>query len=73
VLDYVGEVSCGLSREEGARLARLLPARVCSQPIVPCRKKAVWLKPELYCQVRSLGWTQSGRLRGASLAGLIEP
>jgi len=73
VLDYVGEVSCGLSREEGARLARLLPARVCSQPIVPCRKKAVWLKPELYCQVRSLGWTQSGRLRGASLAGLSEP
>ena len=72
VLSYVGEVSCGLARKESARLASLLPGRVRPEPIVPCRKQAVWLEPELYCRVRSLGWTQSGRLRGASFAGLIE-
>ncbi|MFH1267443.1 MAG: non-homologous end-joining DNA ligase [Planctomycetota bacterium] len=72
MLCYVGEVSCGLSRKERARLSRLLPARVRPEPIVPCRKQAVWLEPELYCRVRSLGWTRSGRLRGASFAGLID-
>ena len=72
VLRYVGEVSVGLTRQEWGDLARRLPGRIRREPIVPCRKKAVWLEPELYCRVRSLGWTQSGRLRGASLAGLIE-
>jgi len=72
VLRYVGEVSCGLTRHERAQLARRLPERVRPRPVVPCRKQAVWLEPELYCRVRSLGWSKSGRLRGASLAGLIE-
>jgi DNA ligase D-like protein (predicted ligase) len=72
VLRYVGELSVGLTRQEWADLARRLPGRVRQEPIVPCRKQAVWLEPELYCRVRSLGWTQGGRLRGASFAGLIE-
>jgi len=72
VLRYVGEVSCGLTRQERAHLARRLPGRVRPRPVVPCRKQAVWLEPELYCRVRSLGWSKSDRLRGASLAGLIE-
>ena len=71
-MQYVGEVSCGLTRDEWANLARLLPGRVRPRPIVPCRKKAVWLEPELYCKVRSLGWTKRGRLRGASLAGVFK-
>jgi ATP-dependent DNA ligase len=73
VLDYVGEVCCGFSRSEWAKLSGLLPGRICPKPIVPCRKKALWLEPGLYCQVRSLGWTKRGRLRGASFAGLVEP
>ncbi|NLX95697.1 MAG: hypothetical protein GXY83_05935 [Rhodopirellula sp.] len=72
VLRYVGEVSVGLTRQEWGDLVRRLPGRIRQEPIVPCRKKAVWLEPELYCRVRSLGWTRNGRLRGASLAGLIE-
>ena len=71
-LRYVGELSVGWTREEGAELARRLPALVRPGPIVPCRKQAVWLQPERYCRVRSLGWTHRGRLRGASFAGLIE-
>jgi DNA ligase D-like protein (predicted ligase) len=71
-LRYVGEVSVGLTRQEWGNLAPRLPGKIRQEPIVPCRKKAVWLEPELYCRVRSLGWTHSGRLRGASLAGLIE-
>jgi bifunctional non-homologous end joining protein LigD len=71
VLRYVGELSVGLTRQDWADLARRLPEQVRQQPIVPCRKQAVWLEPELYCRVRALGWTRGGRLRGASFAGLI--
>ncbi|NLY01998.1 MAG: hypothetical protein GXY83_38435 [Rhodopirellula sp.] len=71
-LRYVGEVGVGLTRREWAELARRLPGKTRPEPIVPCPKKAVWLEPRMYCRVRSLGWTHSGRLRGASLAGLIE-
>ena len=72
MLRYVGEVNCGLTRKERAHLAGLLSVRVRPSPVVPCRKQAVWLEPELYCKVRSLGRTKSGRLRGASFAGLID-
>jgi len=71
VLRYVGELSVGLTQQDWADLARRLPGQVRQQPIVPCRKQAVWLEPELYCRVRTLGWTRGGRLRGASFAGLI--
>jgi bifunctional non-homologous end joining protein LigD len=71
-LCYVGELTVGWTREERAELAQRLPALVRPGPIVPCRKQAVWLEPERYCRVRSLGWTRRGRLRGASFAGLIE-
>ena len=70
-LRYVAEVSAGLTRRERAHLARRLPARGRAAPIVPCPKEALWLEPELYCRVRNLGWTPSGRLRGARFAGLI--
>src|SRR3989304_7541173 len=40
MLSYVGEVSRGLTRQEWARLASLLPGRVRHEPIVPCRKLA---------------------------------
>ena len=72
VLRYVAELSVGWTREERAELARRLPALARPEPIVPCRKQAIWLEPERYCRVRSLGWTRRGRLRGASFAGLIE-
>ena len=72
VLRYVAELSAGWTREQWAELARRLPALARPEPIVPCRKQAVWLQPERYCRVRSLGWTHRGRLRGASLAGMIE-
>ena len=72
VLRYVGELSAGMTRQDWADLARRLPGRFRQKPVVPCRKQAVWLEPELYCRVRTLGWTENGRLRGASFAGLIE-
>jgi len=72
VLRYVSELSVGMTQQEWADLARRLPGRVRQKPVVPCPKQAVWLEPELYCQVRSLGWTENGRLRGASFAGLMK-
>lgn len=70
-LRYVGELSVGWTRKEWTELARRLPKLIRPVPIVPCPKRAVWLEPERYCRVRSLGWTRRGRLRGASFAGLI--
>ena len=70
-LRFVAELQSGLSAAMRQQLAGLLAGRGCSGPAVPCRRRAVWVRPELYCQVRLLGWTSGGRLRGASFAGLL--
>jgi ATP-dependent DNA ligase len=70
-LRFVAELASGLSAAWRRQLAELLARIGCSHPALPCRRKAVWVRPELYCQVRSLGWTRGGRLRGASFGGLL--
>jgi bifunctional non-homologous end joining protein LigD len=70
-LRFVAELASGLSAAWQKQLTGLLAARGCSHPAVACRRQALWVRPELYCQVRSVGWTGSGRLRGASFAGLL--
>jgi bifunctional non-homologous end joining protein LigD len=70
-LRFVAELGSGLSTPCRQQLAGLLAGRVCDRPAVPCRRHAVWVRPELSCLVRFLGWTEGGRLRGASFAGLL--
>lgn len=70
-LRFVAELRSGLKAAWRQQLARLLASRSCSRPAVPCRRRALWVRPELYCQVRFLGWTSGGRLRDASFAGLL--
>jgi ATP-dependent DNA ligase len=70
-LRFVAELRSGLSVVLREQLAGLLAGRGCRHPVVPCRRQALWVRPELYCQVRFLGWTSAGRLRGASFAGLL--
>jgi ATP-dependent DNA ligase len=70
-LRFVAELASGLSAAWRQQLAGLLASRGCSSPALPCRRQALWVRPELYCQVRFLSWTSSGRLRGASFAGLL--
>ena len=70
-LRFVAELRSGLRAAWRQQLAGLLASRCCPHPVVPCRRPALWVRPELYCQVRFLGWTGDGRLRHASFTGLL--
>jgi bifunctional non-homologous end joining protein LigD len=70
-LRFVAELRSGLNAAWRQQLAGLLAGRGCAHAAVPCRRRALWVRPELYCQLRALGWTAGGRLRGASFAGLL--
>ena len=51
-LQYVGRVNHGFSPAAKAQLGSLLIRRICSKPFVHCPTQAVWVQPDLYCQVR---------------------
>ncbi len=70
-LRFVAELQSGLSAAWRQQLAGLLARRCCSEPALPCRRRALWVRPELYYQVRFLGWTRDGRLRHARFTGLL--
>jgi ATP-dependent DNA ligase len=70
VLCYVGHVRRGLRASQAAGLARRLRRR--AQPVVPCRQRACWVEPEVYCRVQCQGWTCHGHLRHAVFRGLLE-
>jgi bifunctional non-homologous end joining protein LigD len=72
-LKYAAELTSGFSREAKWQLAQLLRTRLRPVPVVPCaRKRALWVEPEVYCEVRFLEWTAHGRLRGAHFRGLLD-
>ncbi|HEV3345127.1 MAG TPA: hypothetical protein VG125_32420 [Pirellulales bacterium] len=71
-LQYVAELTAGFTVAAKVELAQLLARQPRSGPVVPCPKRANWVEPELYCQVRFLEWTKNGRLRGAHYRGLIQ-
>ena len=70
-LGYVAELTSGFTDEAKEQLAPLLSRHSRQDPVVPCPKRARWVEPELYCQVRFLEWTEGGRLRHAHFRGVI--
>jgi ATP-dependent DNA ligase len=72
-LRYVAQVTSGISAQQKRDLSRCLARRQRPQPVVACPKRAIWVEPDLYCQVQFLQWTVQGRLRSASFKGLLEP
>ena len=71
-LRYVAQLTSGFSGQAKAEMTRRLASlgrRL--RPLVACPKRALWVDAELYCHVRSLGWTSNGRLRSASFAGWL--
>ena len=70
-LAYVAELTSGFTDDAKEQLAPQLSRHLRRDPVVPCPKRARWVEPELYCQVRFLEWTESGRLRGAHFRGVI--
>lgn len=71
-LQYVAELTSGFTQQARRQLASRLRELTRSQPAVACPKRAAWVEPQIYCQVRFLERTQSGRLRGASFCALLE-
>ena len=71
VLRYVGELSRGLSEPARTELTPALAKRRRLRPVVLCPQRACWVEPELYCRVKSYGWTAHGHLRHATFAGWI--
>ena len=70
-LQYVAELTAGFTDEAKQQLVEQLIRQSRGEPVVPCPKRAHWVEPQLYCQVRFLEWTINGRLRGAHFRGLI--
>ena len=70
-LSYAAHLRGGWTGPMCRQLGALLGRRVRDRPAVPCPERGVWVDPDLYCQVRFLGWTRHGRLRGASFGGLL--
>ena len=71
-LQYVATVQAGFTASVRAQLNGCLPERIRSRPVVPCPCRAVWVEPDLFCQVRFLEWTRAGRLRGAAFQRLLD-
>jgi bifunctional non-homologous end joining protein LigD len=70
-LHCLGSVPATVCGAERAALLTLLCRRVCAHPAVPCPELAVWVEPELSCQVRFREWTPDGRLRGARMERVL--
>jgi ATP-dependent DNA ligase len=71
-LRYVAQVTSGFSAQQKLDLRRCLARRQRSRPVVACLKRAIWVEPDVYCQVQFLEWTAHGRLRSASFKGPLE-
>jgi bifunctional non-homologous end joining protein LigD len=71
-LRYVGQVSAGLSEPLQRDLSACLARRRRPQPVVACRRSALWVEPDLYCQVRFLQGSGRGQLRSPCFLGLLE-
>jgi bifunctional non-homologous end joining protein LigD len=70
-LRYVAKVRSGFNDSTRARLRALLAERVRAQPVVPCPGRAIWVQPDLYCQVQYQEWTPRGHLRFARFRRLL--
>ena len=71
-LGYVGQLTSGFTKQQRAKLTSALVQNRCAEVAVACPKRAIWVKPRVYCEVRFLAWTANGRLRGASFGRLID-
>jgi bifunctional non-homologous end joining protein LigD len=72
VLSYIGQLSRGFSDQARHTLVPRLATLHRAQPVVPCRERASWLDPVVYCRVHHQGWTCHGRVRHPVFGGWLE-
>lgn len=71
-LRFVGKVGSGIGEKVRAVLNRLLRAGHRERPVIPCRERAVWVQPGIYCWVSCMERTKQGELRAPVFEGLYE-
>ncbi|HLJ52149.1 MAG TPA: DNA ligase D, partial [Rhizomicrobium sp.] len=77
-LRYAGHVGAGFTQQMlddlASRLARLRTDNpTIAGPLPPLgRRNAIWMRPQLVCEVAFTGWTRDGVLRQPSFQGLRE-
>lgn len=69
-LRSVGKVGSGFDARLRAKLNKLLWSRICERPIVPCRERALWITPGLYCWVTCMERTKGGEMRAPAFVEL---
>jgi DNA ligase D-like protein (predicted ligase) len=72
VLRCAGKVGTGFDTKMRQRLNRLLWSRLRPRPIVPCRLRAKWVEPGIYCKISYLERTANGEFRAPVFEELYE-
>jgi len=75
-LVYAGKVGTGFNSDMMIDIRRKMDGLVTKErafdKVTPDARRAVWLKPELVCEIEFTEWTTDGRLRHPSFQGLRE-
>lgn len=62
-LTCVGRVGSGFNEKLRARVNSFLWTHRVDKPVIPCKEKAIWVEPKLYCTVRCMERSATGQLR----------
>ena len=62
-LQCVGRVGTGFPGKLRTRINAWLRVHLREKPVIPCREKARWVEPGLYCTIRCMERTRGGQLR----------
>lgn len=73
-LSYAGTVERGFSVQATQELLRVLPRLRVPEPLIRgLRNPAIWVKPEVFCEVHHSGFDDQGHVVKPNFAGLLSP
>jgi DNA ligase D-like protein (predicted ligase) len=71
-LRFIGLVGTGIPEPVHRKLLGLFPKWAMRKPVLPCKvKDARWLRPELFCRVSFMEWTNDQKLRAPVFETLL--
>jgi hypothetical protein len=71
-LRYVGVVKRGFTKETGQELLKRLRPLTCREPAIPgVNVPAIWVKPEVLCEIHQSGYDDKGELINPSFGGFL--
>jgi ATP-dependent DNA ligase len=70
-LEIVGSVETGITHKLRDELNCVLWTSIRDKPVIPCRQRALWVEPTLYCWVSYMERTRNGQLRNPVFQELV--